>query len=80
MRTREELVAQSWAIALGHYLSEYPEDREPEQLLTLICEDDDDIVVWEPFWGFDREWVADQIETMQEYMFRELLWAQGVDA
>jgi len=80
MRSREELVAQSWGIAFGHYLSGYPEELAPEEVLELIAQEDDCISYWEPFEGFAWEWMDEHIQTMQVYMLGELLWAQGVDA
>ena len=80
MRSREELVARSWAIALGHYLADYDEQAPYETVLEGLESGSQDVTVWEPFEGHDPLWVVQQIETMQEYIFGELLWAQGVDA
>lgn len=80
MRTRQELVDQSWGIALGHYLADYDEQAPYETVLEGLESGSADVSVWEPFEEHDPLWVVRQIETMQEYMFRELLWAQGVDA
>ena len=80
MRTRKELVDQSWGIALGHYLADYDEQAPYETVLEGLESGSADVSVWEPFWYSDTEWLVEQIETMQEYIFRELLWAQGVDA
>lgn len=79
MKTLKQLEEKSWEVAIGHYLSDFPQDKTPEEIIELIKEDDDDIIFWFPFEGFDPEWVAEHIETMQYLVFEDLKWAVEVE-
>lgn len=76
MKTKQQIEERAWAIALGHYLSEYPEDKTAEEILELIEKEDDSIMLWEPFEYSSGEWIAGQVWSMKEYMISELSWVQ----
>ena len=65
-------------MAIGHFLSIFPENKKSEELLELIKEGSDEIVFWFPFEDFDPEWVAEHIETMQRSLLDDLQWAAEV--
>ena len=74
-----ELLKRSWDVALGHYLSDYPTNKTPEEILEMLEADSDEVTNWEPFEYSDGGWVAEHIETMHTYILGELLWARGED-
>ena len=75
MKTQQQIEERAWAIALGHYLSEYPENNEPEKIIELVENNSASIMYWEPFEYCNPQWMSDQIWTMKTYMVSELAWA-----
>jgi hypothetical protein len=59
-----ELNTQLEAFILSNYLSDYPENCNFNEVLTLLEDDSDDITVWEPFEYWDKEVLADHINDM----------------
>jgi hypothetical protein len=54
----------------GHYLSDYPKDQTFEAIVDMLVEDSDDIVVHEPFYGYEHADIADEMEFMCEELMR----------
>lgn len=76
MRTLEEINNHAWHMAFGLFLSEYPEDKEPSEILGLIEEGDDSIVVWEPFEYNNTEWIVEEIAVTKMGFMSDLQWMQ----
>lgn len=75
MRTEQQLEDRAWGIAFGHFLSDYPDNASPDEIMELIKDDSNEIMVWEPFFLSAPDWLAEQVLTMKELMLSELLWA-----
>lgn len=78
MKTLDQLKERALDMAIGHYLSDFPDNRTNDEIMNLIRENDDDIVLWQPFEGSDPQWVAEQIETMCHSVLDDLMWAAGL--
>jgi len=63
--TIEEMEKLAWQSAIGHYLSDFPDEKTPEEILELIENNDDSIVFWEPFEYWDHHSILNLITTMQ---------------
>jgi hypothetical protein len=50
--------------ALGQFLSEYPDGMSYHDVLDLIYEEDDSVVIWEPFEHYSPTRVVEHIEGM----------------
>lgn len=51
----------------GYYLAEYPpgfKDMRFDTLCQMILDDDDNIIIWEPFEHSDREWLVTLMHSM----------------
>ena len=48
--------------ACRFFLSEFPDDKTGAELIDMIRNNDEAIVVWEPFERYDAEWLIEQIE------------------
>lgn len=53
-------------VALGQYLSDYPDDKTYEEVLDLILAEDESISIWEPFENYDPEWIVENIESLKQ--------------
>lgn len=75
-KTDDELREYALNMAVGHYLSDFPDDMEPEKVLELVRNCDESVVVWEPFDGWMFESVANAIESSAEVFYSDLKWVQ----
>ncbi len=73
--TTSALVARSWEIALGHYLTNYPENIAPEVILEMVATESPKVTFWEPFEYYSGRWVAEYIAQMQTHQLIQLQWA-----
>lgn len=55
--------------AISIALSEFPDDWDNEKILEALCENDDSIVVWEPFEYWSGDEVANYIENTVETIY-----------
>lgn len=76
MKTQEQIEKLSWDMALGFFLSEYPENKAPSDILSLIEEQSDEVMVWQPFEYNDPEWIIEQILMTQISVKANLDWVQ----
>lgn len=76
MRTLEEINDYAWHMAFGLFLSIYPDDKTPAEVLELIEQNNEDIVVWEPFEFNNTEWIVEQIVITKNGFVRDLQWMQ----
>ena len=51
---------------LGNTLSQWPDNKTYIEILQLIDEDNEDIVIWEPFSYYPTASLIDHIESMLE--------------
>jgi hypothetical protein len=49
---------------LGQFLSDYPDDTSYHDVLDFIYEEDDSVVIWEPFEDYSPTQVVEHIEGM----------------
>jgi hypothetical protein len=49
---------------VGHFLSSFPKQATFEEVLNMLYEQDDAVVVWEPFFTSDTQDVAREMERM----------------
>jgi len=56
--------------ALQEYLTDFPWDCSYEQILKMVEEDDDRVIVWEPFTHFRGETVVGHIENLKDSLKR----------
>lgn len=64
--------------AVNQFLSAYPDDASFYEILTMLEEDNDDVLVWEPFEYTNREQIAGMIadlafELQEAFIAREEL-------
>jgi hypothetical protein len=76
-RTDQQLAERAWDVALGHYLAHYPTEKTPEEIMSLLKAESEEVTYWEPFEYSDPQWIAEHIESMQRYILGELQWARG---
>jgi hypothetical protein len=50
--------------ALGHFLSDYPDDASFDQIIELVEQEDEAIMHWEPYESFWGEHLATMITGM----------------
>lgn len=50
--------------AVGHFLSDYPDDTSFDQIIELVEQEDETIRHWEPYESFWGEHLADMITGM----------------
>jgi hypothetical protein len=62
--TPQELNDFALTNALGYYLCDVPEDKTPDEILEMLAEEDDSILVWEPFEHHDKSVIADLVDDM----------------
>jgi hypothetical protein len=48
--------------ALGQWLSDYPDDKTYDEVLSMITEEHEDIVLWETIENYPSESVIEMIE------------------
>lgn len=76
MKTREQLEAKAWELAISHYLSDYPFDKTPAEILDMIAIEHEDILVWEPYEYYEVHTVIENIEMFYKWILPELEWVQ----
>ena len=67
--------------AMGFYLCDLPDEMSTDELWAWVCEDDTDVIIWEPFELRGIESVRNAIEEMRtslKYQYREVLVMAGV--
>lgn len=79
MRTPQEIENRAWDIAIGHYLSDFPDDKTAREIIDLVEQDSPEVTIWEPFEFSDPDWMSSQIWIMKTYIETELRWAAGID-
>jgi hypothetical protein len=57
--------------AMEFFLCDLPESMPADELWAWVCEDDTDVIVWEPFWSWGIESVRNAIEEMQASLVRQ---------
>jgi hypothetical protein len=60
--------------ALSQFLSDYPDDTAYHNILDLILDEDDSVVIWQPFEYCSPNQVVNHIEEMvtsMNYWFKE---------
>jgi hypothetical protein len=50
--------------SIEHFISFYPDDKSPAEILELISAEDSDITVWEPFENWGGNSVVNAIEEL----------------
>lgn len=50
--------------AIGQFLSDFPDDKSPEDIRELLVDGDDSVLVWEPFSYDDAEHIDELIENL----------------
>lgn len=48
--------------ALGQWLSDYPDDKTYDEVLSMITEEHEDIILWEPIENYPPESVIEIID------------------
>ena len=69
--------------AMEFYLCDLPESMSTADLWEWVCEDDTDVIIYEPFENWGIESVRNAIEEMQtslKYQYRDVLAMAGVTA
>ena len=65
--TEEQKIKMAEKHALDHFLSDYPHEKEYDDIIDQISEDNmDDILIWEPFENHDPSQVAEWIENLKD--------------
>lgn len=59
--------------ALQEYLTDFPWDCSYTQILKMVEEDDDRVIVWEPFTHFRGETVVKYIENLKDSLERRFI-------
>ena len=71
---RNELHTRAMYAALDTYLSEYPDDRLPEDVLANL--NHPDVVIWEPFETYPAdtlvEWITTLADAFEEFAVKTL--------
>ena len=76
MKTREQLEAKAWEIALDFHLSEYPRHIPPLEILEMIEQEHEDILVCQE-WEYSSPYtVIENIEIFQKNILVDLEWVQ----
>lgn len=75
-KTEGQLREYALNMAVGHYLSDFPDDMEPAEILSLLLECDERVVVWEPFEFWEPESVVNAIEQSADAFYNDLKRAQ----
>jgi hypothetical protein len=52
---------QSERFALNEHLSEFPDNKTFEEILELILNEDESVIIWEPFENYPADDVVDII-------------------
>lgn len=58
---------QSERFALNEHLSEFPENKTFEEILELILNEDESVIIWEPFENYPAEDVIEIIVNTKEH-------------
>jgi hypothetical protein len=48
--------------ALGQWLSDYPDDKTYDEVLSMITEEHEDVLLWEPIENYPPESVIEMID------------------
>ena len=48
--------------ALGQWLSDYPDDKTYDEVLSMITEEHEDVILWEPIENYPPESVIEMID------------------
>lgn len=65
--TEEQKIKMAERHALDHFLSDYPHEKEYDDIIDQISEGNmDDILIWEPFENHDPGIVAGWIENLKD--------------
>ena len=48
--------------ALGQWLSDYPDDKTYDEVLSIITEEHEDVILWEPIENYPPESVIEMID------------------
>ena len=48
--------------ALGQWLSDYPDDKTDDEVLSMITEEHEDVILWEPIENYPPESVIEMID------------------
>ena len=58
---------KSERFALNEYLSEFPDDKTFEEIIELILNEDESVIIWEPFENYPAEDVTEMIENTKDH-------------
>jgi hypothetical protein len=58
---------QSERFALNEHLSEFPDDKTFEEILELILNEDESVIIWEPFENYPADDVIEIIVNTKEH-------------
>jgi hypothetical protein len=61
------------SIALGEYLSGYPEDKTYDEVMGLLLNEHEDVYVWQPFARESPDAVYDLIEGLKELLEKNFI-------
>lgn len=58
---------QSERFALNEHLSEFPDDKTFDEIIELILNEDESVIIWEPFENYPAEDVIEIIENTKDH-------------
>jgi hypothetical protein len=58
---------QSERFALNEHLSEFPDDKTFEEIIELILNEDESVIIWEPFENYPADDVVEIIINTKEH-------------
>jgi hypothetical protein len=58
---------QSERFALNEHLSEFPDDKTFDEIIELILNEDESVIIWEPFENYPVEDVCEIIENTKDH-------------
>jgi len=60
-------------LALGEYLSGYPEDKSYDEVMGMLLNEHEDVYVWQPFERDSHDYVYDCIENLKELLEKNFI-------
>jgi hypothetical protein len=77
--TLAQMEELAWESAIGFYLSDFPTDKEPSEIMEMVEENHEDILIYEPFSGMDGADLTDKIQLMQSSLLRDYKRVTGME-